>query len=330
MALTNKEILRQIEKFSKEFLAKLDRFSTTVVTTRPTIVTTALIESTLSTISTTLSSILTEALSIATSNTVLKNNSASGGTPHANSVRNLDITNLATFGGKFTNEWLSDMESSLNTLITHVDGLEALLGTGGPLDIALGAGGFIGGTALGLGGSLLSGAGSIVAGLSKVEESIGGAATWDFQVTETITIAGTIIFTFTVPTGQKLTSWWIQWTVSGGATTPSIFVDQQDGSGRRLRRIFTVSNQAQGVFSHIPHIRATDAGNGYAAGNSVGWPGIPASHVIVVSFTNLTAVGPDVINLNAGGALRDTTAITSAKTGTGTSTQSNLVNQEIE
>jgi len=236
---------------------------------------------------------------------------------------------------------IENLLSDLNSLITTIDGvldtIETNTGSGGVIDTALGAGGFIGGTALGaagfIGNTALGGAAGVLGALNNIEGAVGGAGTWTFQRKFTCTTNGSLIVRLQVPSGQKLTSWWLDIIGSGGTGNRSRQVDESlTGGSNRFRRMIYLNAAlvitARNVLPR-PH-DSTSTAIGQWDGR-VRDCGIPPGHEIQITIQSLNTTGPDVIEIRGGGNVISTTDIvTSTSAGTGTFTEANQVNDVIE
>lgn len=150
--------------------------------------------------------------------------------------------------------------------------------------------------------------------------------TWDFEVTETCSAAGTLIYAFQAASGDVFENFWMTYSVSAASgTMATILVTHTDaGGGRVLRRIDLQAGYSKTatVLIHLPNEKP-NANQGHFDGRAVGVR-IPFPNKIFITFT--TPAINDIIQINCGAITKTASTPGDVKSGTGTFTQSAAVN----
>jgi len=149
---------------------------------------------------------------------------------------------------------------------------------------------------------------------------------WDFQVIETCSAAGTLIYAFQPADGDVFTDFWMMYTVAAGSgTIATIIVNHtNEGGGVKLRELDTRASYSKtsAVEIHIPTERPSTS-QGFADGRVMGIR-VPFNHKVFITFTT-PAIG-DVITIRCGAKTKTTSTPGDVKSGTGTFTQTGAVN----
>lgn len=317
MAITREEALRQLIKQLKEISAKIGRGSLAVVGKSSQSVN-------LSSVTTALNSILAELI---TQRGILGTIDTDTGT-----IAAVDFSTETTLLTRATQATLVDVETLITASNVDLAAIEALLITNETANTAINAEL----DSIDANWNILSVNNIALLAIADFTEDIadinrdirtdirtllaGNAErTWELSANYTCTANGSLIVTITIPSGQKLTNFWWMLVITGGSGPWQVDIEHQNSSGNRQRVLHTVS-QATTV-QHYPGPAGATTTVMFDSRTADMKP-IAAGQKIEFTVLALTTVTPDLVEIRAGGDVRNDSSLTKAVTGTGTFSES--------